>query len=402
MIEVSAVELIGLATALNPDSRFVSITGRWNARYNHWDGRCNVFCDEPEATLVLRDVEGPVTLEIVTMGWSGILQLSDGTRSRTFDAYSAKHALATISLLGDRSRDVTLKLLATRNVASRANQLWLRRIFLTKRPHWIHREQRVTPSIDFVHATEGEFLTLTHDNVISKNIRVSGAWSPHQVDLFRNLLRPGNVAIDVGANIGHHTVVMAKLVGPTGKVYAFEPQRRVFQLLQANLALNQCDHVEAFELALGERAGVGVMRPQSYDDGENPWNVGSLSLGTSVTLSNSPTAHTVKVCALDELLPDIEVAFLKCDAQGFDYHVLRGAAAIIERCHPAILTEVAPELSAGCGVDYLNIHSLLQDLGYTVRDPTTLQEYTSPRVWTGAQGEEWDLLAFHLDSPSLA
>ena len=79
---------------------------------------------------------------------------------------------------------------------------------------------------------------LLNDAYIGRSLDVYGEYSEGEIDLFRQLLRPGDVAIDVGANIGALTVAMARLVQPGGAIVAFEPQRAIFDILCDNLRLN--------------------------------------------------------------------------------------------------------------------------------------------------------------------
>src|SRR5438105_3307554 len=72
-----------------------------------------------------------------------------------------------------------------------------------------------------------------------------GEYAETQIDIFRQQLRPGMTVVEVGANVGAHTIAIAQAVGPQGRVLAFEPRRAMFHLLCANLALNAIDNVEA-------------------------------------------------------------------------------------------------------------------------------------------------------------
>ena len=84
----------------------------------------------------------------------------------------------------------------------------------------------------------GTMLFNAGDIYIGASLAAYGEFSEGEVALFRQLLRPGMTALDVGANIGAFTLPMARLVGATGRVIAWEPQRIVVQTLCANLALN--------------------------------------------------------------------------------------------------------------------------------------------------------------------
>ena len=92
----------------------------------------------------------------------------------------------------------------------------------------------------------GRLMYLLNDAYIGRSLDVYGEYSEGEIDLFRQLLRPGDVAIDVGANIGALTVGMARLVQPGGAIVAFEPQRTIFDILCNNLRLNSLANVTAF------------------------------------------------------------------------------------------------------------------------------------------------------------
>src|SRR5437868_835956 len=85
---------------------------------------------------------------------------------------------------------------------------------------------------------EGAMLYNTNDTYIGRALDTYGEISRGEVELFQHVVQPSTTAVEVGANIGVHTIVLARLVGPQGRVVAFEPQRIVFQMLCANVALN--------------------------------------------------------------------------------------------------------------------------------------------------------------------
>src|SRR5436190_22246330 len=97
----------------------------------------------------------------------------------------------------------------------------------------------------------GRMLYLRNDQYIGRSLELYGEYGEMEARLFDQLLAPGQAVIEVGANIGAHTVHLAKLVGPTATVLAFEPQRAIFYLLCANLAPNAQFHVRAYHAAGG-------------------------------------------------------------------------------------------------------------------------------------------------------
>jgi len=99
------------------------------------------------------------------------------------------------------------------------------------------------------------FLTNPNAIFIGKSLEVYGEWSHGEVDLLSKLLRPDDNVIEIGSNIGAHTVFIARDICSSGIVYAFEPRRLLFQMLCVNIALNGLTNVFAYQKAIGREAG---------------------------------------------------------------------------------------------------------------------------------------------------
>ena len=95
----------------------------------------------------------------------------------------------------------------------------------------------------------GEMIFNVHDQHIGRSLDLYGEWAESELELLGLFIKPGDLVVDVGANIGTHTVFFAQRAGAAGQVYALEPQRIVFQSLCANLALNGLLNVRAFHAA---------------------------------------------------------------------------------------------------------------------------------------------------------
>src|SRR5687767_11609897 len=78
----------------------------------------------------------------------------------------------------------------------------------------------------------------SNDEYIGRSLDLYGEFSEGETELFQQIVRPGMTVIDAGANIGIHTVYFATAAGPTGRVFAIEPQRVIFHALCGNIALN--------------------------------------------------------------------------------------------------------------------------------------------------------------------
>ena len=146
------------------------------------------------------------------------------------------------------------------------------------------------------------------------------------------------VALDIGANIGAMTLHMARLVGTTGKVLAFEPAPPILKRLQENITRNNFnDRVTIFNVALGDTEGTLEL---AYAD-INTENQGMASLynknNVVVTLSCTVQAKCLNTMGLDLSRCDL----IKVDIQGAETNFLKGAALFIKKFKPKILIEVS-------------------------------------------------------------
>jgi FkbM family methyltransferase len=175
----------------------------------------------------------------------------------------------------------------------------------------------------------GTMLYNRNDTYIGASLRKYGEFSGEEAALFCLIVQPGRTVLDLGANIGVHTVDLSRLVGPTGIVHAFEPQRLTFQLLCANVALNSCSNVFTHQAALG--AAGGTIRVPALDPGERH-NYGGLSL------LDSGNGESVAMLTVDSMDLD-DCQFIKVDIEGMETEALRGAATTIKRFRPFLYVE---------------------------------------------------------------
>lgn len=167
-----------------------------------------------------------------------------------------------------------------------------------------------------------------HDKYIGGALDVYGEYNHAELNMLLQMLREGSVVAEIGSNIGCHTVPLAKHVGPSGRVLAFEPQRVIYQMLCGNLAMNGLWNVRAENVALGASAGTVGLPPVDY---AQPNNFGGLSL--------VPTAaEEAPLKTLDSYkLPQLNL--LKIDVEGMEVPVLIGAQDTIKRLRPFIYVE---------------------------------------------------------------
>ncbi len=175
----------------------------------------------------------------------------------------------------------------------------------------------------------GTLLFNQNDRFIGKSLEMYGEYSEGEIDLFRQVVQPGTIVLEVGANIGTHTLFLARQVGHDGLVIAFEPQRLVFQCLCANMALNSVTNVQCRQQAVGAAPGeikVPVLDPAQAQ------NYGALSL------EGGHLGESTPVVTIDSLNLG-RCALIKIDVEGMERAVLDGAAKTIARCLPLLYVE---------------------------------------------------------------
>lgn len=216
---------------------------------------------------------------------------------------------------------------------------------------------------------------------------VRGSYETHVVDYLKRTLRPGMTCVDVGANVGYFTLLMARQVGRQGRVIAFEPSRRTCQSLRDNIVLNGLTNVTAETIALSDHEGA-----VEFHEGPPGYDVYN-SMGTITHPSASGQAFTtvsVPCTMLDRYLEhqnNRKVDIIKLDVEGAELFALRGMATTLER-NPQVrlIIELADQTTAGFGYAAKEIVSWLLDRGWQISlikafGKTSL--ITSDQRWTG-------------------
>jgi FkbM family methyltransferase len=190
------------------------------------------------------------------------------------------------------------------------------------------------PDLGFIRLKQcrhGRMIYNINDIYVGRSLDLYGEYSEGETEVFAQLVNPGDVVIEVGANIGTSTVWFGKRVGPTGAVVALEPQRVVFQILCANVALNGLTNVNAIQQAVGAQRG-SINVPMIKIDAPN--NFGGLEL----TDPAAPRGQQVPLVRLDDLRLG-RCNLLKVDVEGMELAVLQGGADLIRRCRPILYVE---------------------------------------------------------------
>lgn len=200
------------------------------------------------------------------------------------------------------------------------------------------------------------------DRVIGKKLALYGEFEPQVRDVLLHHARRGTTALDVGANIGLHTVVLARAVGPEGRVVAFEPDPDNLALLRRNIELNELSNVVVVPKAMSNVRGMVRIF-------ESPKNRGAISLSPQNVEGSGSSLESVEVEAgtIDVELRDFKlpISVVKIDVEGAEPLVLSGMQEVMERNRSmAIVFEFLPRFVQSFGVEPVEFLRGLEGQGF--------------------------------------
>ena len=202
------------------------------------------------------------------------------------------------------------------------------------------------------------------DMYISRDLTNWGEWEPHIRAVLRDRCKEGMTFMDIGANIGAHTVFMSKLVGESGRGFAFEPCNSHSAILFFNLMNNNCFNTTVFQYGCSDVEETMFIQ-ECFTQTKQQHNFGGITLQT-VKKENDETIQTKIIDLLD--LPHIDI--VKIDAEGMEEQVIKGMAKTIEKYRPIFIVEIHTACEQTMG-------NLFASIGYNVS-----------RI-----GNSWDFLA---------
>ncbi|MCB1924157.1 MAG: FkbM family methyltransferase [Gammaproteobacteria bacterium] len=183
---------------------------------------------------------------------------------------------------------------------------------------------------NLVRGRYGYVLYNTNDVYVGRSLERYGEYSEFEVALFRQVCGASDIIVDVGAYIGTHTLAMSALVGNSGRVFALEPQRVVFQTLCANMALNSVVNVECLQVAASAENGRLLMPDIRYDIEAN--------FG-GICLRGFDKGRPISTRRLDDLIDVPRLRLMKFDVEGMEHEAISGAAGLIAQHQPILYVE---------------------------------------------------------------
>jgi len=147
-------------------------------------------------------------------------------------------------------------------------------------------------------------------------------YEPSQTQIVKNYVKKGDRVIDVGAHVGYYTLLLSQLVGNTGKVYAFEPDPKNFELLKKNIEVNSFKNIELIQKAVSNKTGIIKLYLGDQDRATNRIY--------DAQLNDTKKSIEIKTISLDEYIKDKKIDFIKIDVEGSELGVIEGMKSIFQ------------------------------------------------------------------------
>lgn len=230
----------------------------------------------------------------------------------------------------------------------------------------MNRDEKLTASgsvvsitIDGIESFELE-LQSRNDRYISSEIKSTGIWEAFETSLFCTICNPGDIVIDVGANIGWYTIIASRLVGRQGKVIAFEPEPSNFEILQRNVERSALSNVVTYNYALADIPGNQELYLSDDNLGDHRLFKGD-EVRDKVNTKVSTLDHVIK---RHDMFPTI----LKSDTQGSEALILQGGQEVLfgSGQRPTLLIEFWPYGLFESNSDPIAMANMLCSLGYRI------------------------------------
>jgi FkbM family methyltransferase len=196
-----------------------------------------------------------------------------------------------------------------------------------------------------------------------ENQMIHGDYQSEVSRVVRRYVKPGDHCIDVGANTGPVTLLLAKVASPTGKVLSFEPGPPYYTRLRKNLDLNPRLNRIVTTVNMGVSNVEGELLWAA--DRDHPWNAGLLGVTEGISVPVTTLDRWVDQCGWSKL------DFIKIDVEGMELEVFKGSQKTLEKFRPIVLFETMELFRESRGFDvFLEIEKLLEGLNYKLYELT--------------------------------
>jgi FkbM family methyltransferase len=220
---------------------------------------------------------------------------------------------------------------------------------------------------------DGYVFPIDRGTLIGWSVHFFGTYEPEVRAEIRRFLHAGDVAVDVGANVGWHALLMASLVGPHGRVCAFEPNTTTRDRLMAAVAANRLQQIHVDARALSDYCGTATFQaPEAGDvwDGTGHLQGQVGQAGQAGQAGRAGQAGQVVQClTLDDFATEQSldrIALIKIDVEGWELTVLQGGRGVLETMRPAVIFEFDPSYVSRCGGSSDDLLQCFDEAGYVL------------------------------------
>ena len=170
------------------------------------------------------------------------------------------------------------------------------------------------------------------DSSDSLRLSTNGVFEPYTTEVIKQNISNGDLVMDIGANIGYFTLIMAKGITENGKVFSFEPEPKNFKLLKKNVEINNYSNVILEKKAIGNKTGIAKL--YLADRKNNIFHSGMHRIFRSDLVSQISNPVSINIIKLDDYLQDLKfikkIRLIKIDVEGAEFDVLKGMSKILD------------------------------------------------------------------------
>ena len=205
------------------------------------------------------------------------------------------------------------------------------------------------------------------DSSDSLQLSTNGVFEPYTTQVIKQNISGGDIVIDIGANIGYFTLIMAKGIRENGKVFSFEPEPKNFELLKKNVEINNYSNVILEKKAIGNKTGIAKL--YLADRKNNIFHSGMHRIFRSDLVSQISNPVSINIIKLDDYLQDLKfikkIRLIKIDVEGAEFDVLKGMSKILdENKGIKIVMEFSPENLEDYGSNPSDVMDFLINKGF--------------------------------------
>jgi len=213
------------------------------------------------------------------------------------------------------------------------------------------------------------------DDLDSLELSYSNSFEKEESVVFENFIKEGMFILDIGANIGYHTLYFCKLCGPKGKVIAFEPDPQNFRILTKNIEINGYTNVESHNLGVGTENKKGHLAISNNNTAGN-------SIVEVDKASEEIETVSIEIVKLDDFLPkDQKIDFIKIDIEGYEPFAFHGMKQLLRKQEKlGLLIEFCPSMLRDRNISPNSFLTQLQEIGFRIYETDKKREITNDRI----------------------